>query len=213
MDSQKFGTETELQLMAWRTESEVQELFGQIGENVLVSTRAVFYEPGKMRIGDHSRIDDFCLLSGKVSLGRNVHLAAYTHVAGGRLGVTFEDFSGCAYGCHVLTQSDDYSGESLTNSTVPRRFKDEQFAAVRIGRHAILGTGTIVLPGCDVGEGASVGAGSIVSQSLDNWRIYVGRPARAVSARSKRVLEVEAQYLNEQSGPPNGLAWRGGPYE
>jgi acetyltransferase-like isoleucine patch superfamily enzyme len=199
--------------MAWRPDDEVRAMFHEVGENVLVSTRAVFYEPEKMRIGDHSRIDDFCLLSGRVSMGRNVHLAAYTHVAGGRLGVTFEDFSGCAYGCHVMTQSDDYSGGSLTNSTVPRRFKDEKFAAVRIGRHAILGTGTIVLPGCDVGEGASVGAGSIVSQSLEEWRTYVGRPARAVSARSRRALEVEAQYLKELSGPPIGSEGRNEPYE
>lgn len=183
--------------MAWRPDQEVREMFAEVGENVLVSTRAVFYEPERMRIGDHSRIDDFCLVTGSVTIGRNVHLAAYTHVAGGVPGVTFEDFSGCAYGCHILSQSDDYSGESLTNPTTPDRFKREKFAAVRIGRHAILGTGTVVLPGCDVGDGAATGAGSIVSQTLEPWRIYVGQPARPISARSNRVLALETQYLSE----------------
>lgn len=183
--------------MAWKSDYELREMFAEVGKNVLVSTRAVFYEPEQMRIGDNCRIDDFCLVTGNVTLGRNVHLAAYTHVAGGSPGITFGDFAGCAYGCHVLAQSDDYSGESLTNPTTPERFKRETFAAVRVGRHAILGTGTIVLPGCNVGEGAATGAGSIVSQSLEPWRLYIGQPARAIASRSRRVLELEEEYLSQ----------------
>jgi acetyltransferase-like isoleucine patch superfamily enzyme len=186
--------------MAWRPDDEVREMFDEVGENVLVSTRAVFYEPEKMRIGDHSRIDDFCLLSGRVTIGRNVHLAAFTHVAGGMTGVVFGDFAGTAYGCHVLTQSDDYSGTSLTNPTVPQRFKRETFQAVTVGRHAILGTGTIILPGCDVGDGVSTGAGTVVTKPLEEWTIYVGQPARAIGPRSKQLLQLEADYLSEGRG-------------
>ena len=185
--------------MAWRSEEETREMFAEVGKNVRISTRAVFYEPEKMRFGDNSRIDDFCLLSGSVTLGRNVHLAAYTHVAGGSPGVSFGDFSGCAYGCHVFAQSDDYSGDSLTNPTTPTKFKSELFAPVEIGKHVILGTGTIVLPGCDIGEGACTAAGSVVSQPLAEWRIYVGQPARAISSRSKRLLELEKQYLADET--------------
>lgn len=183
--------------MAWRPVQEVREMFAEVGENVLVSTHAVFYEPEKMRIGDNSRIDDFCLITGDVTLGRNVHLTAYTHIAGGLPGVVLDDFATCAYACHILTQSDDYSGSSMANSTVPRRFKNETFAAVKIGRHAILGTGTIVLPGSDVGEGVSTGAGTVVTKPLEEWTIYVGQPARAIGPRSKRVLDLEAEYLLE----------------
>lgn len=183
--------------MAWRPEEEIREMFAGIGRNVLVSTRAVFYEPEKMRIGDNSRVDDFCLLSGNVTIGRNVHLTAYTHVAGGQPGVTFGDFATCAYACHIFTQSDDYSGLTLTNSTIPRRFKNETFKAVRIGRHAILGTGTIVLPGCDVDDGVSTGAGTVVTEPLTEWTVYVGQPARRVGPRSRRLLDLEAVYLKE----------------
>jgi galactoside O-acetyltransferase len=183
--------------MPWRSEAETREMFAEVGDNVLISTRAVFYQPEMMRFGENSRVDDFCLLSGAVTLGRNVHLAAFSHVAGGSAGVVFDDFSGCAYGCHVLTQSDDYSGSSLTNPTVPHHFKNETFAAVRIGRHAILGTGTIVLPGCDVGDGVSTGAGTVITRPLEEWTIYVGQPARAVAPRSKDLLQLEAEYRRE----------------
>jgi galactoside O-acetyltransferase len=184
--------------MAWRSEEEIREMFADVGANVLISTRAVFYESELMSFGDHSRVDDFCLLSGSVRLGRNVHLTAFTHVAGGKPGVIFDDFSTCAYGCHILTQTDDYSGETMTNSTVPRRFKNESFAAVHVGRHAILGTGTIVLPGCNIGDGVSTGAGSVVTESLDPWTIYVGQPARPVGPRSRALLSLESAYLNAE---------------
>jgi acetyltransferase-like isoleucine patch superfamily enzyme len=184
--------------MAWRHEAEILEMFAEVGQNVLISTRAVFYEPERMRFGDNSRVDDFCLLSGSVTLGRNVHLTAFTHVAGGEPGVTFGDFSTCAYGCHVLTQSDDYTGATMTNSTIPRRFKNETYSAVRVGRHAILGTGTIVLPGCDIGDGVSTGAGTVVTRPLAEWTVYVGQPARAVRPRSRQLLDLEAEYLEEE---------------
>lgn len=177
-------------------------MFGWVGENVRVSTRAVFYEPERIRIGDNSRIDDFCLVTGSVTLGRNVHLTAYTHVAGGIPGVTFGDFATCAYACHILTQSDDYSGSTMANSTVPRRYKAETFAPVTIGRHAILGTGTIVLPGCDVGDGVSTGAGTVVTKPLAGWTIYVGQPAKPIGSRSKSLLALEAEYLNESGTDP-----------
>ena len=88
----------------------------------------------------------------------------------------------------------------MANSTVPRRFKNESFAAVRIGKHAILGTGTIVLPGCDVGDGVSTGAGTVVTNPLEQWTIYVGQPARAVGPRLRCLLDLEAEYLRESGG-------------
>ena len=65
----------------------------------------------------------------KVKIGRNVHIAIFCNVAGGEKGIHLDDFSGLAYGCHVITQSDDYSGKTLTNPTVPDEFKREQKAA------------------------------------------------------------------------------------
>lgn len=184
--------------MSWRTDGELWEMFSAVGKNVKVSARAVFHEPEKMRIGDNSRIDDFCLLSGDIVIGRNVHLAAYTHIEAGRPGVVLEDFSGCAYGCRIIAHSDDYSGRSLTNPTTPSKFKQPKLSPVRVGRHAILGAGTIVLPGGDIGEGAATGAGTVVTHPLAGWRIYVGQPARPVSERSRELLALERQYLGEE---------------
>ena len=170
--------------------------FKSLGKDVRVSDKAAIYDPSRIEIGDYSRVDDFSVLSGSIKIGRNVHLAVYSNVAGGSEGVVFEDFAGLAYGCHVFTQSDDYSGGSLTNPTVPSKYKKEMKAAVRIGRHCIVGTGSVILPGVHLADGTSVGALSLVTKSTEEWWIYFGAPAKKIKRRKKDLLELEAEYLS-----------------
>jgi len=172
--------------------------FKALGKNVKVSDKASIYNPETIEIGDHSRIDDFCVVSGRVKVGKYVHLAPFCLVAGGDVGITMDDFSGLAYGVKVFAQSDDYSGKTLTNPTVSDAYKNERKAAVRIGRHVIIGTGSIVFPGVDLADGCSVGAMALVSKSTEPWGIYTGNPARRVKDRKKDLLDLEAQFLREE---------------
>lgn len=167
----------------------------RLGRDVLVSDKAVLHGAAQMAFGDRCRIDDFCVLSGRVELGRNVHLAVFCNIAGGTEGVELDDFAGLAYGCHVFSQSDDYSGASLTNPTVPQRFKRETRARVRIGRHCIVGASSVVFPGVELGEGCAVGAMSLVTRSTEPWSVYLGIPARRKGARRQDLLQLEQDYL------------------
>jgi acetyltransferase-like isoleucine patch superfamily enzyme len=170
--------------------------FAKLGVDVKVSDKATIYNPELISIDDHSRIDDFCVVSGRVTLGRNVHIAVFCNLAGGTEGIHMDDFSGLAYGCHVFSQSDDYSGKTMTNPTVPSEFKDETRQAIYIGRHCIIGTHSLVFPGVSIGEGTAVAAKSVVTRSTDDWSMYSGSPARKFQARSKDLLALEQQYLN-----------------
>jgi acetyltransferase-like isoleucine patch superfamily enzyme len=170
--------------------------FKSLGQNVRISDKASIYNADQIEIGNHSRIDDFCVVSGKVSIGRNVHIAVFCNVAGGEKGITFEDFSGLAYACHVFTQSDDYTGGTLTNPTVPDKYKQETKEPVVIGRHSIVGANSLVLPGVVLAEGTSVGALSMVTKSTDEWSVYFGSPAKRISARKRDLLKLEAEYLD-----------------
>ncbi|MEM7611031.1 MAG: acyltransferase [Pseudomonadota bacterium] len=182
--------------MPFLTETELASLnFKSLGLNVRISDRAAIYNPELIEVGDHSRIDDFCVVSGRVSLGRNVHLAVFSNIAGGTEGVCLEDFCGLAYGCQVFSQSDDYSGETMTNPTVPTQFKNERRARVVLGRHSIVGANSVVFPGVEMGEGTAVGAMSVVTRSTDPWSIYVGNPAKRVKERRKDLLVLEQEYL------------------
>lgn len=182
--------------MGWLTTEQLQKLpFANIGKDVKISDKAAIYNHELIQVGDFSRIDDFCVLSGKIVIGRNVHIAVFCNVAGGSHGVYMGDFSGLAYGCHVFSQSDDYSGATMTNPTVPTKFKNEFKDSVRIGKHCILGTQSIVMPGVEMAEGSATGAMTLVMKSTEEWKIYVGSPARYVRERSRELLALEQKYL------------------
>ncbi|MEK7792200.1 MAG: acyltransferase [Pseudomonadota bacterium] len=174
--------------------------FKRLGKNVRISAKAAIYNTDQIEIGDNSRIDDFCVISGKVSIGRNVHIAVFCNIAGGIEGIMLEDFSGLAYGCHVFSQSDDYTGRTLTNPTVPSIYKREMKKAVRIGRHCIVGTNSLIFLGVTLGEGCSVGAMSMVTKSTEEWSVYFGIPAKKLKDRKRDLLLLEQQYLKSELG-------------
>lgn len=184
--------------MAYLTPAQISRLgLKFVGSNVRISDRAAIHNADRLEIGDNSRIDDFCVVSGLVQLGKNVHIAVFCNVAGGTEGIFFGDFSGLAYGCHLFSQSDDYSGKTLTNPTVPDIFKSETKKAISVGRHCIVGTSSIVFPGVNLGEGCAVGALSMVTKSTEEWTVYSGIPAKKIMRRRKDLLELERQYLQE----------------
>lgn len=186
--------------MAFLSETQLQELgFKSIGKNVKISDKCVIYNPELIEIGDNSRIDDFCVISGRVVIGRNIHITVYCNIAGGQPGVYIDDFATIAYGCHVMSQSDDYSGNTMTNSTIPKAYKNEILKTVYIKKYAIIGAGSIVLPGCDIEVGCSIGAMSLVNKPTEPWGIYFGVPAKRIKQRSNNLLTHFNEYLKNDS--------------
>lgn len=54
---------------------------------------------------------------------------------------------------------------------------------VTIGEQAFIGTKALILPGICIGEGAIVGAGSVVTKSVESWAIVGGNPAKFIKER------------------------------
>ena len=184
--------------MAYYSRAELEAMgFESLGINVKISTKASIYDCEKISIGDNSRVDDFCLLSGKITIGKNVHITPMCLVAGGEKGIVFEDFTTIAYGVKVFTQSDDYSGETMTNSTIPAKYKCEYKKKVTIQKHTIVGAGSIIMPGVTLYEGTSIGAMTLVLEDTNPWSIYVGVPAKKIKDRSRALLDLEAKYNQE----------------
>ena len=169
--------------------------FKFLGSNVKISKRASIYDCNLIEIADNSRIDDFAVISGKIKIGRNVLITPQCLLAGGKEGLIIEDFCTFAYGVKIFTQSDDYSGETMTNSTVPTKFKNEKKLQTIVGRHSIIGAGSIIMPGANLSEGTSIGANSLVLNPTESWSIYAGSPAKKIKDRKKSLLKLEKQYL------------------
>jgi len=186
--------------LAYYSEEQLQRLgFKHLGKNVKISDKASIYNADQIEIGDDSRIDDFCVISGKVVIGSYCHITPTCLVAGGIPGVYFSDFCTLAYGVKVFAQTDDYSGETLTNSIIPTKYKKETFEAVNIETYVIVGAGAIIFPGVTVSEGCAIGAMTLVNKSTLPWGIYVGNPARRVKERKKDLLELAKQFLEGMS--------------
>lgn len=186
--------------MAYYTDEQLRQMgFRTVGRHVRVSDKASIYDCDQIDIGDYSRIDDFCVISGRVGIGKYCHITPMCLIAGGREGVFLSDFCTLSYGVKVFSQSDDYSGESMTNSMIPRKYKHEYFAAVTLGRQVIVGAGSTILPGVIVEEGCAIGANTLVNRSTLSWGIYVGVPARRLRDRKQDLLTLELAFLNEQS--------------
>lgn len=184
--------------MGFCSDLELQQFgFKSLGKNVKISTKASIYNPEQIEIGDNSRIDDFCVISGRVVLGRNVHLASMCLVAGGKAGVYFEGCCGFAYGVRVFSQSDDYTGLFLGGPTFPAEYKKESNSPVFIRKLVIVGASSIILPGVDLAEGSAVGAMSLVTKSTEPWSVVFGIPAKKIKNRKKNVLQLMNDYLSK----------------
>lgn len=171
--------------------------FLSVGERVMISRKASIYGAKNISIGHDVRIDDFCVLSGRISIGSYIHVAAFCAFYGGEAGIEVGDFANFSSRISIYAISDDYSGESMTNPMIPDQYKKLEHGKVSIGRHTIIGSGSVVLPGAELGEGCSVGALSMVKKSLPAWSICAGVPAKMIRERSRNALALEKKFLEE----------------
>lgn len=186
--------------MAFLTETQLRQIgFGALGSNVLISEKASLYNPSQLFIGNNVRIDDFSILSageGGIYLGDHVHIACYVSLIGaGKIDIGA--FSGLSARTAVYSSNDDYSGLSLTGPTVPEKYRNVTVAPVNIGRHVIVGAGSVILPGTRMGNGVALGALSLANKTLEENFIYTGVPAKKLKPRNATYLDLEAKFLNE----------------
>ncbi len=57
---------------------------------------------------------------------------------------------------------------------------------IHLKRGCSTGTGTIIMPGVTIGEGAIIGAGSLVTKDIPDWSIAIGSPAKVVKQIQRR---------------------------
>ena len=171
----------------------------QVGQDVTIWSQAKIVSPEVITIGDSVIIDDFVFIMGgkNTQIGSFVHIASFTSITGGGE-LVMEDFTGLSGGVRVYTGNEDYSGGCLTNPSVPYPYRLATRSSVHIKKHAIIGANTVILPGVVIGEGAAIGANSLVTKDCEPWKTYFGSPAKAIKTRPQnKILELEAQLRQE----------------
>ena len=171
--------------------------FKRVGNNVKLSRKASIYGAEQIEIGSNVRIDDFCILSGKIKIGNYIHIAAFSALYGGNAGVVVGDFANISSRVCVYAISDDYSGEFMTSPLIPEKYKNTIQKEVIIGREVIIGSGCTILPGVQLDEGSAFGSMSLIKKNAEEWSINVGIPAKKIKDRSKRLLKLEERFTEE----------------
>jgi len=166
--------------------------FKKIGKNVLISDKASIYGASRISLGNNVRVDDFCILSageGGIEICNNVHIACYSSLIGNGK-IKMGNFSGLSSRVSIYSSTDDYSGNYMTNPTVSSEFTNVISGDVILGEHVIVGSGSVILPNVNLGDGVAVGALSLVNKGFSDFSVVVGTPARIVKQRSKKLLDI-----------------------
>lgn len=187
--------------MAILSRTTVEQIgFASIGQNVLISDKASFYGAARISIGDNVRIDDFCVLSagnGGIKIGSYIHIAVGTTLIGAGE-IFLGNFCNLSSRVSIYSSNDDYSGEYMTNPTVSPEFTNVKHADVILGKHVIVGCGSVILPGCKLEDGVAVGSLSLVNQDCKAFGIYAGNPVRRIKERSRALLEIETRFASSR---------------
>ena len=131
----------------------------QCGHNCNIQKQTTF--SSRCKIGDNSGIGRYSTLYGPVTIGNNVMMGPY---------------------CTIYTQNHAYGDLSRPMNT--QGFTPEE--AVYIGDDVWIGGHCIILPGVQIGQGAIIGAGSVVTRDVPSYAIVGGNPAQIIKYRTQK---------------------------
>lgn len=169
-------------------EDELRQLgLAAIGHGCKISRKASFYDTSHIHIGDNVRIDDFCILSGNITLGNNIHISAYVALYGA-MGITLEDYTGVSPRSTIYSAMDDFGGDCLVGPIHKAGTTRVGGGPVTVRRYAHIACNTVIFPNVEIGEGTVVGACSMVRHSLGSWGIYYGNPIQKRKDRLRTMI-------------------------
>ena len=176
-------------MTSFYSEQELRAIgFKSIGEKVLLSRKASIYGAHLIEIGDNVRIDDFCILSGNIKLGSNIHISAYVALYGS-LGIELEDYTGISPRTTIYSAMDDFSGEYLIGPIHPEELTNVTGGKVILKQFVQIGANCIIFPNLTLSEGSVIGAMSLVTKPTKPWTINFGIPCREIHLRKKITLK------------------------
>lgn len=141
-----------------------------IGSNVTIYSKVELREPYKIIIKDGATIGEGVILDGRngIEIGENVNLSSNVS---------------------IWTEQHDHRDEFF-------RCETQEKKPVVIGNRVWLGPNTIILHSVNIGEGAVVAAGAVVTKDVDPFTIVGGVPAKIIGMRNRNLrYESNGSYL------------------
>jgi len=160
------------------------------GKNVIIGKTVRIRYPELVEIGDNVIIDDFTYISTNLKIHSFVHIAAGSIIMGGKkCFVEMHEFSSMGLHATLVAGADDFMG-GIATPLVDVEFKgDVVYGNIVLNKHCLVAPGSVVMPNVTFGEGAAVGALSLVKKDLKEWTLYAGIPVREIKKRKKEQIK------------------------
>ncbi len=111
-------------------------------------------------------------------VGKNVFVGDSVKIDSGHADLIYiDDNAHIAGGCRLLCHQRDLSDYSVGDDYAKLGYR---LAPIHLCKGSLVGMESFVMPGVTIGEGAIVGAGSLVTKDVPAWTIATGRPAKVV---------------------------------
>ena len=146
------------------------------GENVIIGKTVRIRRPELVSVGDNYIIDDFTYISGAVEVGSYTHIAAGCSFQASGSKITLGDFVGVATGVKMFATTTDFVFCSFDSATIPQ---DLTYGAITeevdISDFVLIGANSVILPGCNLPTGFSIGALTKVhkNSSYEPWTALI----------------------------------------
>ncbi len=149
-----------------------------IGDNAVIRSNSIIY--ADVEIGDNLRTGHNVLIRENTRIGNDVLIGTNTIIDGHTVIGSSVSIQGNVYiPLNVLIEDNVFIGPCavLTNDKYPIRKKSDLKGPV-LRRGASVGANSTLLPGVEIGEGAMVAAGALVTKDVPPWKLAIGFPAR-----------------------------------
>lgn len=134
-----------------------------------------------MSFKDNVTIGRLVRLQGRITLGSHVFVNEFCSLnAGIDDEIVIGDYTSLAPDCYLITGDHDINKNNLINAVGDQGGKR---GSIIIGKNCWLGAKTIVLKNVTIGDGAVIGAGSVVTGDIPPFAVAVGNPARVIKYR------------------------------
>jgi acetyltransferase-like isoleucine patch superfamily enzyme len=143
----------------------------KLGENVRIYAFVNLYG---CEIGDESRVGTFVEIQKGAHIGKRVKVSSHSFICEG---VTIEDNVFIGHG--VMFINDKYPRATAQDGQ-PQTEADWILIPTLVKKGASIGSNATILCGVTIGEGAIVGAGSVVTKDVPDWTVVAGVPARKI---------------------------------
>ena len=150
-----------------------------IADDVRLGAHVIIYHPDQVnlygcRIGDECKIGSFVEIRKDVTIGNRVKIQAFAFIPEG---VTIED--GVFIGPHACFTNDRYPSSVGPDGKLLDESEWERLDT-RVKTGASIGANATILCGVTIGAHAMVGAGSVVTHDVPDYKVVAGVPARVV---------------------------------